>query len=139
MAKGGWLHQVPWGLLLTLLIVLVVAAAYGNLLLAGTFVMLAAFLELLLEFGKSRNLLPGNEWVVRALYVGLLMLFLGMAERGYIPLVALTGVEPIDVAITAAISSAVAVLTSYGLNYLLQHKLGLPGKSAGPAASEWVE
>ena len=135
-------REVPWGLVFLIAVTVLIAVAVSNLLLAGTFLLLAALMEVLVQFGKSRNLLPGSEWVIRVLFLGILLMFLGAAQKGLIPLAALTGVEPVDVAITAAISSAVAVLVTYAVNYLLHHKLRLPAPRRAALLlerSEWVE
>jgi hypothetical protein len=136
------MREVPWGLVFLVAVALLVAVTVSNLLLAGTFIFLAALMEALVQFGKSRNLLPGNEWVVRVLLLGILLMFLGAAQKGLIPLAALTGIEPVDIALTAAIASAVAALVTFAVNYLLHHKLGLPAPRRAAAlleSSEWVE
>jgi hypothetical protein len=135
-------REVPWGLVFLLAVTVLIAVTVSNLLLAGIFLFLAAVMEALVQLGKSRNLLPGNEWVARVLFIGILLMFLGAAQKGLIPLAALTGVEPVDVALTAAISSAVAVLVTYAVNYLLHHKLRLPAPRRAALlleSSEWVE
>jgi energy-converting hydrogenase Eha subunit C len=134
------IREVPWGLVFLVAVTVLVAVAVSNLLLAGTFLLLAALMEVLVQFGKSRNLLPGNEWVVRVLFLGILLMFLGAAQKGLIA--ALTGVEPVDIAITAAIASAVVALVTYAVNYLLHHKLRLPAPRRAALLlerSEWVE
>jgi len=136
------IREVPWGLVFLVGVTVLIAVAVSNLLLAGAFLFLAALLEALVQLGKSRNLLPGNEWVARVLFLGILLIFLGAAQKGLIPLAALTGVEPVDVALTAAISSAVAVLVTYAVNYLLHYKLRLPAPRRAALlveSSEWVE